>query len=175
MARKLLNDEDQSETIQMLQSLSQQDAALLIDRPSKWLRDNPNIGCRNADRTYDGFALVATVLKQERKSECSDPELRRRRNEAEVMKIEAEARQAELKLEESLGNFISRDEVERLIDVLVESYWDTVGQVPKQLSTHGLADLANKVIPTLEKDINSAMVGLSETLRHRLLPNLGEE
>lgn len=46
----------------VLRSLDQQVAAELIGKPAVWLRDNADKANRNPDGTYDGRALVATVL-----------------------------------------------------------------------------------------------------------------
>ncbi len=42
--------------------MSQQQAAFLIGRPAVWLRDNPHIGGRNSDGTYDAPKLVQAML-----------------------------------------------------------------------------------------------------------------
>ncbi len=165
-AKKKANTK-RNQSLAAMRSLSQQDAALLINKPSTWLRDHPEIGCRNEDNTYDGPALVRAVMNT--MSDLSDPELKRRKDEAETLKVEAQARQAQHDLDIAQGAFMPVEHVEALLAEILSAYTEIFTALPAKITTHISESEASKVIPVIDKDIKMALTGITEMLNSRLL------
>lgn len=137
-----------------LHAMSQKEAATLLDRTARWLRDAS--APRNDDGSYDGRALVRWMLEREAAA-------RPRGLDAERERLaRAKADKAELDLAERNGGLVARDVVQALHSESIHRARKRLLAVPDKLA----AQLTNIPEPetihnALESEIHAALYELA--------------
>jgi hypothetical protein len=155
-----------------LRRLTQQQAAELIGKPAVWLRDNANVagGCRNADGTYDGPALVEVVFAKDSLASLNASELKRREAEARIRKEEAQADQCELETRKKMGDMVSRSDVETTMSAILSTYTEHFMGFADKLAPQLPVEVRSDVAELIRADTARTLLGISEELQRKVIP-----